>query len=343
MFELKLKTRNYLIRKKLRKNQEKVSSQVTDKKNLSSFFALFSKILFLSILGVIILFPLFMMISISLMNDKEAQDLKTHFILLPDFQPGKTTNIKGENLENQEWVKVVQRTYSRAFSKEYWGALGLTSLNVLVSVVLKVFVTFLMGYAFAIRNWRGKNVVFTMALALLVLPEVALLSGQLRVVKTLKLNATYVGFLFTIAIPFVASVFNALMYKNAFEAIPGRIKEVSLVDGATGFKYLWKVAMPMVVPTTLTVIILTALASWNAYLWPLTIVKDNSTVNVLSVWLFKAGISTEHTEGTTDVEVSQNVRMAASIIVIIPMFLVYFIFRTRIMNAISRQGSTIKG
>lgn len=341
MFELKLKTRNYLIRKKLRKNQEKVSSQVADKKNISAFFAVFSKILFLSILGVIILFPLFMMISISLMNDQEANELKTHFILLPDFKPGQTTSVTGHQIDDVEWSKVVQRTYTRAFSSEYWGALGLTSLNVIVSVVLKVFVTFLMGYAFAIRNWRGKNVVFTMALALLVLPEVALLSGQLRVVKTLKLNATYVGFLFTIAIPFVASVFNALMYKNAFEAIPGRIKEVSLVDGATGFKYLWKVAMPMVVPTTLTVIILTALASWNAYLWPLTIVKDNSTVNVLSVWLFKAGVSTSQSEG--DPIISQNVRMAASIIVVIPMFLVYFIFRTRIMNAISRQGSTIKG
>jgi|GEM_PF-5102905 sn-glycerol-3-phosphate transport system permease len=71
----------------------------------------------------------------------------------------------------------------------------------------------------------------------------------------------FFGMVFLVAIPFVASIFNALMFRNAFEAIPGRIKEVAMVDGAVGWRYLFKIAIPMVVPTILTVVILTALAS----------------------------------------------------------------------------------
>ncbi|MFL1058611.1 carbohydrate ABC transporter permease, partial [Mycoplasmopsis synoviae] len=98
------------------------------------------------------------------------------------------------SLQDLPWKVVVQNTYTRAFSTGYWNSLIITFLNVLVSVVLKVIVTMLMGYAFSLKNWRGKNVIWYFALALLVLPEIALLSGQLQVVFRLKLNATYFEF-----------------------------------------------------------------------------------------------------------------------------------------------------
>lgn len=178
------------------------------------------------------------MISLSLFNDIESQNLANEFKLIPSFSKGPS--FKNGALQDLPWKEVVQNTYTRAFSTGYWNSIIITFLNVLVSVVLKVIVTMLMGYAFSLKNWRGKNVIWFFALALLVLPEIALLSGQLQVVFRLKLNATYFGFVLTIALPFVASVFNAIMYKTAFEAIPDRIKEVALVDGAVGHKYFFK-------------------------------------------------------------------------------------------------------
>ncbi|WAM07967.1 ABC transporter permease subunit [Mycoplasmopsis cynos] len=162
-----------------------------------------------------------------------------------------------------------------------------TSFNVLLSVFFKIFITFLMGYAFSLRNWRFKGFIWFLALALLVLPEVALLSGQYSVVIKTNLRSSLFTILLAMVLPFSASIFNTVMYKNAFEAIPGRIKEVSLVDGASGLKYLFKVAFPMVIPTTLTIVILTALASWNAYLWPSLINSENKNWQLISVWLFK--------------------------------------------------------
>ncbi|WAM05239.1 ABC transporter permease subunit [Mycoplasmopsis cynos] len=144
-----------------------------------------------------------------------------------------------------------------------------------------------MGYAFSLRNWRFKGFIWFLALALLVLPEVALLSGQYSVVIKTNLRSSLFTILLAMVLPFSASIFNTVMYKNAFEAIPGRIKEVSLVDGASGLKYLFKVAFPMVIPTTLTIVILTALASWNAYLWPSLINSENKNWQLISVWLFK--------------------------------------------------------
>ncbi|WP_338068678.1 carbohydrate ABC transporter permease [Mycoplasma nasistruthionis] len=329
-----------MIQRKLRKNQERVSSQVTES-NLGKVILTSSlKLLLLSFFGVVILFPFIYMISISFMNDSEAASLKTEFRFFPSFSEG-VTYLNG-GFVTKPWSEVVANTYARAFATGYWSAITLTLLNVVISVSLKVIITFLMGYAFSLRNWRGKGLIWFLALALLVLPEVALLAGQYQVVVDTGLAKTYGKFLFAVALPFTASVFNTIMYKNAFEAIPGRIKEVSLVDGAGGWKYLVKVAFPMVMPTTLTICILTALASWNSYLWPslISTISDQK-LDVVSVWLFRAGINPDDPESGANT--LQNVKLAASLLVILPMFIVYLLARKRIMAAISRQGSTIKG
>ncbi|MBN4083231.1 carbohydrate ABC transporter permease [Mycoplasma sp. CSL10137] len=346
MFEWKLKLQKRLIKSKIKRNQEKVTSEVVDKNLSTVILSGLSKLLLLSFFGVLILFPFILMISISFMTDDEALKLQTEFRFLPSFTEGRTyfVNTNADTAGGfsiAPWATVVANTYKRAFTSGFWSSAGFTFLNVLISVTLKVIITFLMGYAFSLRNWKGKNIIWFFALALLVLPEVALLSGQYTVVVKTNLKSNLLTMLLGISLPFVASVFNTVMYKNAFEAIPGRIKEVSLVDGASGFKYLFKVAFPMVVPTTLTIVILTALASWNSYLWPSIIASDFKEAQVISVWLFKAGIDPNDPDSTQNVQ--QNIRLAASVIVILPMFIIYLIFRKRIMSAISRQGSTIKG
>lgn len=261
------------------------------------------------------------MVSLSLMSDTQIEEMNSGnaIYLAPD----------GFNWSN----------YSQASESGYWAALGYTSANVFISIVFKIIITMCLGYAFSLKKWRGKKIIWRFLLALLVLPEIALLSGQFQVVVNLGLRDSITPLVLAFSLPFVASIFNALMYRNAFEAIPSRIKEVAYVDGATGIKYFFKVAVPMVVPTTLTVVILTALAAWNAYLWVNTI--KNGGVEVLSTWLFLIGTRFD-AEGQV-IAKYENISMAGAIIVILPMIIVYFIFRSKIMNAISKQGATIKG
>ncbi|WP_025755620.1 carbohydrate ABC transporter permease [Mycoplasmopsis cricetuli] len=342
MFELKLKIHQYFNNKKLNKNQQKVSSQVRESKISSVVLSGIVKLFILCFFGVVVAFPFIYMILVSFMNDGEAESLKSSFNLVPSFSSGKSYFAGKGFVFEPYWTNIVQNTYNRAITNGYWSSFALTLANVFVSVFFKVFITSLMGYAFSLKNWKGKKIVWFIALALLVLPEVALLSGQYGVILKTKLYRTFILFVLAIALPFSASVFNTVMYKNAFEAIPGRIKEVSLVDGATGPKYFFKIALPMVIPTTLTIVILTSLASWNAYLWPSIISTIGDTkFDVISVWLFRAGINPDDPESAANVAV--NVKLAASLLVILPMFGIYLIARKWIMRAVSRQGSTIKG
>ncbi|UOE63382.1 carbohydrate ABC transporter permease [Mycoplasmopsis bovis] len=327
MFGTKLRIRQWWSNIKLRKNKETTANQVRDNSVASLVTWSFLKIAVLVFFAAIVLFPFFYMLTISVMPKEQAEELQSHFSFWP---------------KSWEWQNYIEASHGSKDSKGYWYAFWLTFANVIFSIVLKIFVTMLCGYAFSLKKWRGKEFMWGFFISLLVLPEVALLFGQYKVVISLDnqfgVLKSFMGAIAMIALPFVASIFNALMFRNAFEAIPGRIKEVAMVDGAVGARYLFKIAMPMVQPTTLTIVILTTLASWNSYLWP-ALLFTGSNYEIMSVWLFQVG--RENIDNVT--RIHQNVKMAGAVLVILPMFVFYFIFRKKIMSSISRQGSAIKG
>lgn len=327
MFGTKLRIRQWWSNIKLRKNKDTTANQVRDNSVASLVTWSFLKIAVLVFFAAIVLFPFFYMLTISVMPKEQAEELQSHFSFWP---------------KSWEWQNYIEASHGSKDSKGYWYAFWLTFANVIFSIVLKIFVTMLCGYAFSLKKWRGKEFMWGFFISLLVLPEVALLFGQYKVVISLDnqfgVLKSFMGAIAMIALPFVASIFNALMFRNAFEAIPGRIKEVAMVNGAVGARYLFKIAMPMVQPTTLTIVILTTLASWNSYLWP-ALLFTGSNYEIMSVWLFQVG--RENIDNVT--RIHQNVKMAGAVLVILPMFVFYFIFRKKIMSSISRQGSAIKG
>ncbi|WP_029512721.1 carbohydrate ABC transporter permease [Mycoplasmopsis iners] len=326
MFEIGLRIRKWWSNIKLRKNKENTAQQVHETRISLMVLGFSLKLFGLVLFALVILFPFFFMVMISLMPKEQSDLLKTSFSLIP-----------------KEWVwkNFVTAASTSNSGTKYGDAFVLTFINVLFSIVVKTFITMLGGYAFSLKNWKFKNVIWSFFIALLVLPEVALLSGQYRVISILN-NTTHINNYFTgmvtiISLPFIASIFSALMFRNAFSAIPNRLKEVATVDGAVGAKYFFKIAVPMISPTTLTVVILTALASWNSYLWPSLV--SNGNFQVLSLWLFSVG--KEEIDGSE--YLLQSVKMAGALLAIAPMFGFYLLFRKRIMASISRQGSTIKG
>ena len=224
--------------------------------------------------------------------------------------------------------------YLDAFKDGYWKAIFYSFAMVAATVVFKIFVTILMGYAFSLKKYKGKKAIWYFFLSLMMLPEVALMSGQYQMIVKLGWQAGS-GILFGLFVPFVASVFSAVMFKNAFETIPDRTKEAAMVDGATNLTYFFRVALPMIRPTTLTVIILTAFASWNSYMWPALLLQGKD-IQTIPTWVFLTGRDAQG-------NLIMPIRMAGTVLAILPMLIVYFGFRGRIMKAISRQGSAIKG
>lgn len=326
MFEIKLKIQKKFANWRLKSVREKTGNQVRENSIFSIISSSFLKLLILSFFGLIILLPFFFMIFVASMSKTQTETLNSQFSFFPE-----------------EWHLFENISAAVKGAKtNYWVAFAITFANVLFTIWLKIIITMLAGYAFSFKKWKGKEFIWACFIALLVLPEVALLSGQYKMYKylnsALNLDKNFFGTVAAIAMPFVASIFNALMYRNAFEAIPSRIKEVAMVDGAVGAKYLFKIAMPMVRPTTLTIVILTALASWNSYIWPAMIAGND--YEIMSVWLFGVGLDPRDPEAKI---FHKNLRMAGAICGVLPMLIFYFVFRKRIMAAISRQGSAIKG
>ncbi|TCG12047.1 carbohydrate ABC transporter permease [Mycoplasma marinum] len=316
MFRIKLKLKIIINKLNLSKKAEKTSAMAGHQSITSVILGMLVKWIIIAFFGAIVLFPFYYMLSYALMSDTEVADT-LHVHLAPK--------------------KPMWENFGRAFESGYWKAVWFTLAVTTLSIVIKLFVTMLAGYAFSLPKWRGKKILWLLFLSLMMLPEVALLTGQLKIMVDFGWDYGKQVIL-ALVVPFAASVFSAIMFRNAFLAIPSRIKEASLVDGANGAKYFWKVAVPMISPTIWTVGILTAFAAWNSYLWPSLLLAGQED-QVINTWVFTTGFP----KTGTDTRILANVRMAAAILAILPMFITYFVMRGRIMRAISRQGSAIKG
>ncbi|WP_350266903.1 carbohydrate ABC transporter permease [Mycoplasmoides gallisepticum] len=325
MFALKLKFKNWISNLKIKKNYERVSLEIKDTTWRSIILGFIFKSLILLFFGMIIIFPFYFMIVVALAPDAQVLDQRKP-ILWPD----------SFNFVN--FARVLREV-------DYWYALLVTSFITALSVILRLFFTMTFGYAFSLKNWKFKRAFWLLYLSILILPESALLIGQFRTITLLQWNdRADPKILISLVTPYVASIFSGYMFKNAFEAIPGRIKESALIDGCSGAKYFFKVAVPLVKPTIWTVTILTSFASWNSYLWPLLLLDSQSKVfNVINLWVIRQGIDPNSDPSGQQI-ILTNLRMAATIVAIVPMFIVYFIFRKRIMTSVGRRGNnTIKG
>ncbi|UWD34178.1 carbohydrate ABC transporter permease [Mesomycoplasma molare] len=320
MFWIQLKLQNFLSNKYAKSRIEKISTEVRDISFLKSFLSIFWKMLVLLVFGVIIIFPFYFMVVIAFAPNDQANGRVNEVLLWP---------------ESWEW-----NNFLLALNDGYWSALWWTTLTTFVSVIVKLFFSTTFGYAFSIKKWKYKKASWLFFLSILILPEIALFIGQYRAIILLEWERNTLLLAVSLIMPFAASVFSGFMFRNAFEAIPDRIKEASMIDGCTGINFFFKVALPMVTPTIWTVGILTAFAAWNSLLWPLLLLGKDSPVTLINIYLLDVG---HNPDIESPIKVLKNVKLAGSILAIIPMFIAYFSFRKRILNAISRQGSTIKG
>ncbi len=288
----------------------KVSTRVKETSGLTNFSKTLLKATLLMLFGFVVVFPFFYMISMSLMTYAE------------------TTNPNGTPIlpDTPMWGN-----YWEAFTNGYILVFVFSSLIMVTNVLLKVIVTMMLGYAFGNYSFKGKNILWVFFLATMIIPEVALISGQYTM--TIKLGwDTGIGLLLGLSAPYIASVFTAYMFRNAFESIPDSVREAAIIDGIEGKSYFFKIAIPMVSSTTWTVIILTAFASWNSYMWP-ALVLGGSNLNTMTLWLFNVGLPAD---GST---MLIQLQMAGAVLTIIPTLIIYLIFKKRINSTVAATGA----
>ena len=263
---------------------------------------------FLLVMALIILFPFYWMIISSL------KTLEEYRMPVPTFWP----------------QRVMLSNYLEAFTSASLGSLFVNTLYVgVVSTLLSLVITILCAFAFARLEFKGRETMFALMLATMMIP------GELFTITNYA-TVTQLGWLntFTVLIvPFLVSVFYIFLLRQNFLQIPNELYLAAKVDGTSDLKYLCKVMIPLALPTLISITILKMMGAWNSYIWP-RLVANDAAHRLITNGLRNAF-------NTTTGDVNYPVQMAAVAIVSAPLFLVFIFLRKYIMAGVSRSG--IKG
>lgn len=263
---------------------------------------------FLIVMALIIIFPFYWMLISS------VKSLAEYKLPVPTLFP----------------KQILFSNYVEAFNQANLGRLFMNTLYVgLVSTLLSLVITVLSAFAFARLEFKGKNALFAALLATMMIP------GELFTITNYATVNSF-GWIdsFTVLIvPFLVSVFYIYLLRQNFLQIPNELYLAAKVDGTSDLKYLWKVMIPLSLPTLISITILKMMGAWNSYIWPRLVANDEQ------YRLITNGLRNAFTESTGDVNIP--VQMAAVAIVSLPLFLVFIFLRKYIMKGVSRSG--IKG
>ena len=223
--------------------------------------------------------------------------------------------------------QIMFSNYAEAFTAANLGILFKNTLYVgIVSTLLSLVITVLSAFAFARLEFKGKDTLFAALLATMMIP------GELFTITNYQTVTTF-GWLntFTVLIvPFLVSVFYIYLLKQNFMQIPNELYLAAKVDGTSDLKYLWKVMIPLALPTLISITILKMMGAWNSYIWPRLVAND------LDHRMITNGLRNAFTASTGDV--NYPVQMAAVAVVSAPLFLVFIFLRKYIMKGVSRGG-----
>lgn len=228
------------------------------------------------------------------------------------------------------WIPNVLQfsNYARALQVAPFGRYFINSVIITsISTIGELLFTILAAFAFSRLNFYGKNVLFTILIATMMVPFELLMIPNYLTLSRMGLINTYAAMI----IPFLASVFSVFMLKQNFEAIPNELYYAAKVDGCSDFKFLWQVMVPLSKSAIVAVTILKIIGSWNSFLWPL-IVTNETALRPLPV-----GLQAFTTEAGTYYELL----MAAATIVVLPMIIVYLFLQKYIIMGVSNTG--VKG
>ena len=281
---------------------EKKQKAAARRGRIGKFFTYF----FLSVWALIVLFPFYWMLltSVKSYGAYSAEHVPAFFTLSPTLQ-----------------------NYKDAFTTvPLLGYLINTVIFTLATTVLMVVVSTLAAYAFARLRFRGKDLLFTLFLSLMMIPNELVVITNFVTITNMDLRNTFTGLI----LPSVTSVFYIYLLKENFEQVPDELYKAAKVDGTSDLKYLLKVMVPICRPTIVTITILKVIECWNSYVWPRLITDDPA------YFLVSNGIQEIRENGFGRENIPAM--MAAVVVISVPLIVLFLIFRRKIMEGVSRGG-----
>lgn len=255
------------------------------------------------------------------------------FVLFP-FYWMILTSLKDYGAYNSEYIPKLftlsptLENYAEAFTAV---PLGIYFLNTIVftlgTTAIMLAVTVLAAFAFSRLSFRGRDIVFTVFLSMMMIPNELVIITNYVTVTDLELRNTFLGLI----LPSVTSVFYIYLLKENFSQVPDELYYAAKVDGTSDMKYLLKVLVPICRPTVVTVAILKVIECWNSYVWPRLITDEQR------YFLVSNGIQEIRENGFGRENIPAM--MAAVVVISLPLIVLFLVFRKKIMAGVSRGGS----
>ena len=304
--------------------------------------------IFLIFMAFIIIFPLYWMI-ISSLKSFDEYHLKGEFLgrVIPTFFPTDLIwenyflSLFGTKFQTMEEYNTFVAAGGNPYEYMMLVKSMISTLGVgIISTVASIFITIFAAFAFARLRFKGREFLFTILLMTMMVPGELFTITNYATVSNLHWTYFTGGWkvFLSYIIPFLVSVFYIYLLRNNFKQIPDELYYAAKVDGSSDIKYLFKVMIPLAMPSIISITILKMMGAWNSYIWPnlVSIGVEDSTYKLVSVVL-----RTKYTSSTDGALQPISLRMAACVIVSIPLFVVFALFRKYIIRGVSKSG--IKG
>ena len=278
---------------------------------------------FLTIMGLFIVIPFYYMI-ITSFKSTDAYNL--------EVQHGQLNLLlTSSNFSFEQYGKVMGK--SGDFGTFYLN----TIYTAVVSTAFTVVTSVLAAFAFARVNFKGKDLIFTILLGTMMIPGEMMMITNFQTTMALNWKDTFAALIFVHGV----SVFYIFYLRQTFQQIPNELYLAAKVDGVGDLGYLVKVMIPIAMPTITTIIILSMMGAWNSFVWP-NLVADGTwrldKSDSHSMMLVSNGLRNMFAAMGTRADA---LKIAGSMVISIPLFIVFILFRKYIMRGVSRSG--IKG
>lgn len=249
-------------------------------------------------------------------------------LLISSFQPSVELMRNGISL-NVNWNSFSLNNYTYIFTQasEYWRWYGNSLFVTLVSVLLSLFFSSMVGYAMAVYDFKGRNLLFIFVLLTMMIPFEVLMLPLYELIIDLGIVNSYTGIL----LPTIVAVNAVFFFRQYASGLPTELMDAARVDGSTEYGIFFKIMVPIMKPSFGAMTILLGLNSWNNFLWPLMVVRSSS--------LFTLPIGLQSL--VSPYENNYDILITGAVLSVVPIILLFIAFQKYFISGLTAGG--VKG
>lgn len=255
------------------------------------------------------LFPLISLIISSLRPSSEL------------FRKGMTLNIDINELSFDNYRYIFTQ------ASQYWKWYGNSLIVSILTIVLSLFFSSMVGYAMAVYDFKGKNFLFLIVVFIIMVPFEILMLPLYQLMTSLRLIDTYTG----IILPGIVSASAVFFFRQYAMGLPRELMDAARIDGATEYGIFFRVMLPLMTPSLAAMAILQGLFSWNNFVWPLLVIRSND------LFTLTVGLQTL----LTPYENNYDVLISGSMMTILPIVALFIAFQRYFVAGLTSGG--VKG